>query len=57
MRLEGWNQSVPGSILRNGGASKSAVADFDTLNLLKLGKPDFGARPPQDEVRWVSSAT
>src|SRR5882672_917166 len=35
MRLEGWNESVPGSILRDGRAR---------------------ARPPQDEVRWVSSA-
>ena len=51
MRLEGWNESVRGSILRDGRASKSAVADFDTLRLPKSGKPDFGARPPQDEVR------
>src|SRR5258707_12998936 len=35
MRLEGWNESVPGSILRGGRAR---------------------ARPPQDEVLWVSSA-
>src|SRR5882762_8710136 len=44
------------AILRDGRASKSAVADFDTLRLPKSGKPDFGARPPQDEVRWVPSA-
>src|SRR5262249_3729010 len=50
MRLEGWNESVRGSILRDGRASKSAVADFDTLSLPKSGKPDFDARPPQDEV-------
>src|SRR5260370_33346861 len=54
MRLEGWNESVPGSILRDGRASKPAVADFATLRLPKSGKPDFGARPPQDEVLWVS---
>ena len=35
MRLEGWNESVPGSILRDGRAR---------------------ARPPQDEVLWVSQA-
>src|SRR5712664_4487453 len=50
---------VPSFVLRepqDGRASKSAVADFDTLRLPKSGKPDFGARPPQDEVRWVPSA-
>ena len=36
MRLEGWNESVPGAILRDGRAR---------------------ARPPQDEVHWVSSET
>ena len=56
MRLEGWNESVPGAILRDGRTSKSAVADFDTLRLPKSGKPDFGAQPPQDEVNGVSSA-
>src|SRR5215470_9780331 len=35
MRLEGWNESGPGSILRDGRAR---------------------ARPPQDEVRWISNA-
>jgi len=44
---------VPVAILRDGRASKSAVADFDTLRLPKSGKPDFGARPPQDEVFYV----
>jgi hypothetical protein len=38
------------AILRDGRPSKSAVADFDTLTLPKSGKPDFGGRPPQDEV-------
>jgi hypothetical protein len=35
---------VPGAILRDGRASKSTVADFDTLTLPKSGKPDFGER-------------
>src|SRR5260370_13105802 len=35
MRVEGWNESMPGSIPRDGCVR---------------------ARPPQDEVRWVSSA-
>jgi hypothetical protein len=38
------------AILRDGRPSKSAVADFDTLRLPKSGKPEFGGRPPQDEV-------
>src|SRR5215469_296173 len=49
-RVSAW------AILRDGRASKSAVADFDTLTLPKSGKPDFGARPPQDEVRWRKHA-
>src|SRR5712671_7870909 len=44
------------SILRDGRPSKSVVADFDTLRLPKSGEPDFGGRPPQDEVRIISHA-
>jgi len=35
---------MPVAILQDGRASKSAVADFDTLTLPKTGKPDFGER-------------
>jgi len=48
--------SCRASILRDGRPSKSAVADFDTLRLPKSGKPDFGGRPPQDEVHTGSLA-
>jgi hypothetical protein len=44
------SSAVPVAILRDGRPSKSAVADFDTLTLPKSGTPDFGGRPPQDEV-------
>src|SRR5258707_1557393 len=45
--------AVPVAILRDGRPSKSAVADFDALTLPNSGKPDFGGRPPQDEVHVV----
>jgi hypothetical protein len=43
-RRTATGEIVPAAILRDGRASKSAVADFDTLTLPKSGKPDFGAR-------------
>src|SRR5215470_9230238 len=43
-RRTATGQTVPAAILRDGRASKSAVADFDTLTLPKSGKPDFGER-------------
>src|SRR5258708_9047063 len=46
MRLEGWNESVPGGILRGGRASKSAVADFVHFRLPKASQPHGGARAP-----------
>jgi hypothetical protein len=43
-RRTATGEVVPAAILRDGRASKSAVADFDTLTLPKSGKPDFGER-------------
>src|SRR5215470_12224780 len=43
-RRTATGEIVPVAILRDGRASKSAVADFDTLTLPKSGKPDFGER-------------
>jgi branched-chain amino acid transport system permease protein len=50
-RRTATSKIAPAAILRDGRASKSAVADFDTLRLPKSGKPDFGARPPYTKVK------
>jgi len=43
-RRTATGEIVPVAILRDGRASKSAVANFDTLMLPNSGKPDFGER-------------
>src|SRR5882762_10598840 len=45
-RLEGWQRVHTVHPSFETRASKSAVADFDTVRLPKSGRPDFGARSP-----------